>query len=129
MKPLLPSEVALCFLIGGAAIGYLEFLRPGAVAPGVAGMVLLMLGVARVSELPWSPIGVLLLLGGMVSLLLWRGTCWGILLLLLGARYLIGPEELRVRWPVAAGLTIPFGFLTAFLLGIAERARLHKSIL
>lgn len=129
MKLLLPSEVALCFLIGGAAIGYLEFLRPGTVVPGVAGMVLLMLGVARVSELPWNPIGALLLLGGMASLLLWRGTYWGIPLLLLGARYFIGPEELRVRWPLAAGLTVPFGFLTAYLLSIAERARLNKSIL
>lgn len=116
-------------MIGGALVGYVEFLRPGTVIAGVGGMVLLMLGVARVSALPWNPVGALLLAGGMAALLVWRGSWWGIPLLLLGARYLIGPEELRVRWPVAAGLTIPFGLLTAYLLSIAERARLNKSIL
>jgi membrane-bound serine protease (ClpP class) len=126
---LLPAEAALCFMIGGALVGYVEFLRPGTVIAGVGGMVLLMLGVARVSALPWNPVGALLLAGGMAALLVWRGSWWGIPLLLLGARYLIGPEELRVRWPVAAGLTIPFGLLTAYLLSIAERARLNKSIL
>jgi len=62
-------------------------------------------------------------------MLIWRGTWWGIPLLFLGARYLIAPEAMRVRWPVAVGLTVPFGLLTAYLLGIAERARLNKSIL
>ena len=94
---LLPSEIALIFLFGGAAIGYCEFLRPGTVAPGVAGMVLLMLGIARIRDLPWSPVGPLLLAAGMAVLLIWRGTWWGIPLLLLGARYLIEPEAMRVR--------------------------------
>lgn len=129
MRTLLPSEIALLFLIGGAAIGYCEFLRPGTVVPGVAGMVLLMLGIARVSDLPWSPMGALLLIAGMSAMLIWRGTWWGIPLLLLGARYLVAPEAMRVRWPVAAGLVIPFGILTAYLLGLAERARLNKSVL
>ena len=115
-------------LLGGALIGYLEFLRPGAVIPGVAGMVLLMLAIARFSSLPWSATGALLLTAGIAVLLLWRGTYWGIPILLLGARLLIGPEEQRVRWPVAIALVIPFGLLTSRLLAIAERARLNKSV-
>ncbi len=129
MRNLLPSEVALCFILGGAVIGYAEFLRPGTVIPGVAGMVLLMLGVARLSELPWSPIGAVLLLAGMAAMLIWRGSIWGIAFLLLGARLLITPQELRVRWPIAAALTVPFGLITAYFLSIAERARQAKSIL
>jgi len=129
LKLLLPSEIALCFLVSGAAIGYCEFLRPGTVAPGVAGMVLLMLGIARVSELPWSPIGALLMAAGTAALLFWRGAYWGIPLLLLGARYLIEPDAMRVRWTVAVGLIVPFGILTAYLLAIAEKARINKSIL
>ncbi|MBL8178508.1 MAG: hypothetical protein JNK48_27795 [Bryobacterales bacterium] len=127
MKLLLPSEIALLLVIAGATIGYIEFLRPGGVVPGVTGMVLLMLGIARLSDLPWSPAGALLLVAGMAVLLLRPGAWWGIPLLIAGARLLIGPEDLRVRWPVAA-LTIPFGFLTSFLLSIAERARLNKTL-
>lgn len=114
-------------LFGGALIGYIEFLRPGAVIPGVVGMVLTMLAIARFSNLPWSPTGALLLVTGMAALLIWRGAYWGIPLLFLGARLLIAPEEQRVRWPIAAATSIPFGLLTAYLLSIAERARLNKS--
>lgn len=116
-------------LLGGAVIGYVEFLRPGSVVPGVAGMVLVMLSIARFSNLPCSPAGALLLAAGMAVLLIWRGTCWGIPLLLLGARFLIAPEDQRVRWPIAAATSVPFGLLTAHLLAIAERARLNKSVL
>ena len=115
-------------LFGGAIIGYVEFLRPGSVIPGVAGMVLAMLAIARFSTLPWSPLGALLLAAGMAALLIWRGTWWGVPLLLLGSRFLIAPEEHRIRWSIAVATSIPFGLLTTYLLSIAERARLNKSI-
>lgn len=116
-------------LFGGALIGYLEFLRPGSVLPGVLGMVLIMLAIARLSNLPWSPTGALLLAAGIAALLIWRGAYWGVPLLLLGARLLITPEDQRIRWPIAAATAVPFGLLTARLLSIAERARINKSIL
>ncbi|MFN7937262.1 MAG: hypothetical protein U0R19_28310 [Bryobacteraceae bacterium] len=127
MRLLLPSEIALCMLFGGALIGYVEFLRPGTVIPGVAGMVLTMLAIARFSNLAWSAKGALLLAAGIAALLIWRGAWWGIPLLLLGARLLITPEEQRIRWIIAAATTIPFGLLTAYLLSISERARLNKT--
>jgi membrane-bound ClpP family serine protease len=114
-------------MLGGAVVGYVEFLRPGTVVAGVCGMVLLMLGVARLSELPWSGWGALVLLAGLAAMLVWRGSVWGVPLLFLGARWLIGPEELRVRWVFAAALALPFGLLTAWLLAIAEQARLNKA--
>ena len=116
-------------MLGGAVIGYAEFLRPGTIVAGVAGMVLLMLGVARLSQLPWSVAGVGTMLAGMGSLLLWRGSYWGVPLLVLGARWLIKDDEQRVRWVVASIVTIPFGVLTGYLLGIAERARANKLVL
>lgn len=126
MRGLLPSEVALLMMVGGAAIGYVELLRPGTVIAGVAGLVLLMLGVARLGELPWSGTGVALMLAGVAALLIWRGSYWGVPLLFFGARWMIGPEEQRVRWIAAGLMMLPFGMLTGWLLGIAERARLNK---
>ena len=115
-------------LFGGAIIGYVEFLRPGSVIPGVAGMVLAMLAIARFSTLPWSPLGALLLAAGMAALLIWRGTWWGVPLLLLGARFLIAPEEQRIRWLTAAVVTVPFGFITSYLMSVTETAIRNKFI-
>lgn len=59
-----PNVVTL-LLMGGALLLYIEFNQPGLVAPGVAGAICLVLALMGVQVLPFSWLGLLLLVGGL----------------------------------------------------------------
>ena len=130
-------NIALMLVVLGALGIYVEFSSPGLVAPGVAGVILALLGLTALSMLPISWLGAALTFVGMLFLVLEAKfathgilTAGGALALALGAVMLINTDvpELRVRWSTALGLTIPFALITSFLLSIAVRARRNRIV-
>lgn len=128
-------NIALILLVLGALGIYAEFSSPGLIAPGVAGVILVLLGLSALSVLPINWLGAALLI---VSLTLFvleaKFTSHGILGLggaismVLGAVMLVdGPiPEMRIHWGTAIGLALPFSAITMLLLTLAVRARRNK---
>jgi membrane-bound serine protease (ClpP class) len=128
-------NIALILLVIGALGIYAEFSSPGLIAPGVAGVILVLLGLSALSVLPINWLGVALL---MVSLTLFvleaKFTSHGVLglggavAMVLGAVMLVdGPiPEMRIHWGTAIGLALPFSAITLLLLTLAMRARHNK---
>jgi membrane-bound serine protease (ClpP class) len=130
-------NVGFILLIVGALGLYLEFNSPGLILPGVAGGILLLMGVSSLAVLPLSWVGVsLLLLGCTLFVLEAHFASHGVLgiggtvALILGALMLIdGPPEMQIRLVTALSVSIPFALITMFLLSLAIRARRNKSLM
>ena len=130
-------NVALLLVVLGALGIYMEFASPGLIAPGVAGTILFLLGLAALSLLPIDWLGAALMILGLVFFVLEAKfathgilNAGGAVALALGAVMLINTNvpELRIRWSTALGLAIPFALITSFLLSIALRARRSKIV-
>jgi membrane-bound serine protease (ClpP class) len=134
---LIDPNVAFLVLAVGALALYAEFNHPGAVLPGVVGMVFILLALFALNLLPVRYAAFTLILGAFVMFaleakfathgLLGLG---GIVLLTLGGFLLVdGPiPELRVKLWVALGISVPLGAITVFLMTIALRARRNKIV-
>ena len=130
-------NVGFILLIVGALGLYVEFNSPGLILPGVAGGILLLMGVSSLAVLPLSWVGVsLLLLGATLFVLEAHFASHGVLgsggtvALVLGALMLIdGPPEMRIHLVTALSVSIPFALITMFLLSLAIRARRNKSLM
>ncbi|HWC15804.1 MAG TPA: nodulation protein NfeD [Terriglobales bacterium] len=131
-----PNIAFLIFLIGAAAI-YAELNHPGAVIPGVIGLIFVVLAVFALNLLPLRFAGVALILTAFVLFALEAkfGThgalgVGGIAVMILGALLLVdGPiPQMRIRLLTAVSVSIPFGLLTIFLVNIAVRARKNKVV-
>jgi membrane-bound serine protease (ClpP class) len=128
-------NIALILLVLGALGVYVEFSSPGLVAPGVAGGILVLLGLSAFSVLPINWLGAALLILALTLFVLEAkmashgilGT-GGAVAMALGAVLLVeGPiPELRIRWTTAIGLTLPFALITVFLVSLILRARAAK---
>jgi membrane-bound serine protease (ClpP class) len=130
-------NIALMLLVLGALGIYVEFSSPGFVAPGVAGAILVLLGLTALSIFPINWLGAALIILGLSFFVLEAKfvthgvlTTGGAVALALGAVMLIDTSvpELRVRWSTALGLAIPFALITSFLLTVAMRARHNKVV-
>lgn len=132
-------NVALLLLVLGALGVYAEFSAPGMVVPGVVGAVLILLGLTALSVFPIDWLGAGLMALALIFFVLEaKFTTHGVLTvggaaaMLLGALMLIDtgatgvPDMLRIHWPTALALTVPFALITSFLLSIAMRARRNK---
>ncbi|MDP2997057.1 MAG: nodulation protein NfeD [Bryobacterales bacterium] len=127
-------NIAFILLVVGALGLYVEFSHPGLIAPGVAGAILLLLGLSALSVLPISIAGVALLVLALVLFALEaKFASHGILggggavAMVLGALLLVeGPPELRIRFSTAIAVTLPFAAITIFLLSLVVRARAGK---
>jgi membrane-bound serine protease (ClpP class) len=128
-------NVALILLVLGALGIYLEFTNPGLIAPGVAGAILLLLGLSALSLLPINWLGAALLVVALAAFVLEAKfathgilAIGGAIAMVLGAVMLVnGPiPEMRVHWQIALGLALPFSAITVFLLSLAMRARRNK---
>jgi len=130
-------NVGFILLIVGALGLYVEFNSPGLILPGVAGGILLLMGVSSLAVLPLSWVGVsLLLLGAALFVLEAHFASHGVLgaggtvALVLGALMLIdGPPEMKIHLVTALSVAIPFALITTFLLSLAVRARRNKSLM
>lgn len=130
MGPIRDPNLAVASVILGLLIGYVELLRPGIVVFGVAGLVLVMLGIASLSTQPVHAPSLLLIVVSFVLLYLdARFRLYGVGGVLAAAAL---AASLRfgfrgsVSWVVAICLSVPYVWITDWLLGLALRARANK---
>lgn len=136
LLPFVDPSLALLILALGAAGVYIEFTNPGLVFPGVAGGILLILGLMALSLLPINVAGVALtvLALGLFVLEAFTPTngilaTGGIIAMVLGLVILVDTDvpELQVGWFSAIGITLPFAAISVFLLQLAIRSFRLKS--
>jgi membrane-bound serine protease (ClpP class) len=127
-------NIAFILLILGALGIYAEFSSPGLIFPGVAGGILVLLGLSALSVLPINWAGAALLLLSFTFFVLEAkftshgvlGT-GGVVAMILGSLLLVdGPPEMRIRVSTALAVTLPFAAITLFLVSLAVRARAQR---
>jgi membrane-bound ClpP family serine protease len=124
----LSPDFAFVLIITGLLGICAEFLRPGAIAPGVLGAMAALYGIAALLEHPmdWRGAALLLLappLFGAEALFATRG----LLGLAGGVCMLAGALILKIHLATALATTIPFSVILTVLFSIAIRARRNKS--
>lgn len=131
-----PNTAFLVLIVGALAI-YFEFNHPGAVIPGVIGIIFVVLAVFALNLLPLRFAGVALIITAFVLFALEAkfGThgalgLGGTAVLILGALLLVdGPiPQMRIKLLTAVAVSVPFGLITMFLVDIAVRARRNKVV-
>jgi membrane-bound serine protease (ClpP class) len=128
-------NMGFILLVLGALGIYVEFQAPGLIFPGVAGGILLLLGLSSLAVLPINWAGAaLLVLAGCLFVLEAKFASHGILgtggavAMVLGSVFLInGPPELRIRLSTALAVSLPFALITMFLVTLVIRARAYPS--
>lgn len=137
LEVLMDPNISFLILIIGAAAIYFEFNHPGAVIPGVVGIIFVVLAIFALNLLPLRFAGVALIITAFILFALeakfaTHGALGvgGIVTLILGALLLVdGPiPQMRIHWITALAVSIPFGLLTIFLVNIAVRARRGKVV-
>jgi membrane-bound serine protease (ClpP class) len=130
-------NIGFILLVVGALGVYVEFSSPGLIFPGVAGGILVLLGLSSLSVLPINWVGAaLLLLGVSLFVLEAKFASHGILgiggtvAMVLGAMLLVnGPPEMRIHLVTALSVSIPFALITMFLVTLVIRARANKAVM
>ena len=134
---LMDPNIAFLLLAIGALALYVEFNHPGAVVPGTVGVVFILLAVFALNLLPTRFAALGLILGAFAlfaaeAKFASHGvlTIGGIALLTLGGLLLVDAPipEMRVHLWTALAVSIPLGFITAFLMSIALKARRNKVV-
>jgi len=134
---LMDPNIAFLVLAVGALALYAEFNHPGAIVPGVVGVIFILLTLFALNLLPvryasLALIALAFILFALESQIASHGvlTIGGIAALTLGGVLLVdGPiPEMRVSPAVALAVSLPFGLITAFLMTIALRARRNKIV-
>jgi membrane-bound serine protease (ClpP class) len=134
---LLDPNIAFLVLAVGALALYAEFNHPGAIVPGVVGVVFILLALFALNLLPTRYAAFTLIIAAFVLFALeakfaTHGVLGlgGIALLTLGGLLLVdGPiPQMRVSIWTALGVSVPLGAITVFLMTIALRARHAKVV-
>jgi membrane-bound serine protease (ClpP class) len=134
---LMDPNISFILLAIGALALYAEFNHPGAVVPGVVGVIFILLAVFALNLLPTRFAAFALIVAAFALFALEAKfathgvlTIGGIVALTLGALLLVdGPiPEMRVHLYTALAVSVPLGLITAFLMSIALRARRNKVV-
>jgi membrane-bound serine protease (ClpP class) len=134
---LMDPNISFILLAIGALALYAEFNHPGAVLPGVVGVIFILLAIFALNLLPTRYAALALILAAFVLFALEAKfvshgvlTIGGIVALTLGGLLLVdGPiPQMRVHLYTALAVSIPLGLITAFLMSIALRARRNKVV-
>jgi membrane-bound serine protease (ClpP class) len=134
---LMDPNIAFLVLAIGCLSLYAEFNHPGAIIPGVVGVIFILLTLFALNLLPTryaslALIALAFVLFALEAKFVSHGilTIGGIVSLTLGGLLLVdGPiPEMRVKLVVALAVSLPFGLITAFLMSIAWRARRNKVV-
>src|SRR5579884_337264 len=134
---LMDPNISFILLAIGALALYAEFNHPGAVLPGVVGIIFILLASFALNLLPTRYAALALIVAAFVLFALEAKfvthgvlTVGGIVALTLGALMLVdGPiPQMRVHLYTALAVSIPLGLITAFLMSIAVRARRNKVV-
>lgn len=127
-----PNVAFILFSLGMLAL-WAEFNHPGAILPGVVGLISILLAVFALNILPTRFAALILLVAafGLFALeakLASHGVLGigGVICMVIGALLLVdGPiPELRVSLLTALAVSIPFGIIAVFLMSLVIRA--HK---
>ncbi|HVG25843.1 MAG TPA: nodulation protein NfeD [Thermoanaerobaculia bacterium] len=131
---LMDPNVAFILLALGALALWAEFNHPGAILPGVVGLIAIVLAVIALNLLPTRFAAFALILAAFVLFALEaKFTSYGILgaggviCMILGALMLVdGPiPEMRVNLVTALAVSVPLGIIAVFLMTLVLRARKH----
>lgn len=131
------ASLAFALLAIGVLLLYVEFTHPGVIAPGVAGLVLVVVSLFSLSLLPinWAGAGLLILaliLFGLEFKFHSHGVLalGGVAAMALGAIMLVDAPipQMRVGWSVALGVALGFGAISMMLLELVLRARRHRVV-
>jgi len=134
---LMDPNIAFILLAIGALALYAEFNHPGAVVPGTVGIVFILIAAFALNLLPtrFAALGLILAAFALFAAeakFASHGvlTVGGITLLTLGGLLLVDSPipEMRVHLLTALAVSIPLGLITAFLMGIALKARRNKMV-
>ena len=134
---LMDPNIAFILLAIGALALYAEFNHPGAVVPGTVGIVFILIAAFALNLLPtrFAALGLILAAFALFAAeakFASHGvlTVGGITLLTLGGLLLVDSPipEMRVHLLTALAVSIPLGFITAFLMSIALKARRNKRV-
>jgi membrane-bound serine protease (ClpP class) len=135
LLPLTDPGLALIVLVLGVLGVYVEFAHPGLIFPGVAGGVMVLVGLMALSFLPINWAGAALIAFGvsclaMEAFVVSHGVLaiGGIAAMALGIVMLVDTDvpELSIGWGVALAIVVPFALITVFLLQLAVRAFRNK---
>ena len=125
-------NIALGLLLLGGLLLYVEISTPGLILPGVAGAILVLVGLSAFSVLPVTWTGTLLMVLAVLLFILEAKVAshgvlglGGLVAMVLGATLLIDSPlpALRIHPSAAFGLTVPFGLILLFLVTLVIRAR------
>ena len=131
-----PNIAFLLFALGGLAI-FAELNHPGAVLPGVVGVISILLALFALNLLPTRYASLALLLAAFALFALeakfaTHGVLGigGIVCMIFGALFLVdGPiPEMRVRFITAAVVSVPIGVIAIFLMTLVLRARRNRIV-
>lgn len=131
-----PNIAFILFALGAMAI-WAEFNHPGAVIPGVVGLIAILLAVFALNLLPTRYAALALLLAAFVLFALeakfaTHGVLGigGVICMVIGALFLVdGPiPEMRVHIFTALSVSIPLGVIAIFLMGLVLRARKNRVV-
>ena len=134
---ILDPNIAFILLAIGALALYAEFNHPGAVVPGVVGVVFILLAVFALNLLPVRFAAVVLILTSFALFVLEAKfsthgvlTIGGIATMVLGGLLLVDAPipEMQVRFATALAVSFPLGIITVFLMRIALKARANKVV-
>jgi membrane-bound serine protease (ClpP class) len=130
-------NMAFILLAVGALALYIEFNHPGAVVPGLVGVISILLAAFAFNLLPTRFAAVVLIFASFVFFALEAKftthgvlAIGGIVTLTLGALMLVDAPipEMRVHLLTALAVSIPLGVITVFLMSIAVKARANKVV-
>jgi membrane-bound serine protease (ClpP class) len=129
-----PNVAFILFALGGLAL-WAEFNHPGAVLPGVVGLISIILAAFALNLLPtrFAALGLLLaafLLFALEAKFATHGVLGigGVISMIIGALFLVdGPiPEMRVHLLTALSVSIPLGVIAIFLMGLVLKARRNR---
>lgn len=132
---LMDPNMAFIILVIGVLALYVEFNHPGAVLPGVVGMICILLAIFALNILPIRYAALALILAAFLLFALEakfqsHGVlgAGGVVAMVIGALLLVdGPiPEMRVRLLTALAVSVPFGVITVFLMSLALKAHRLK---
>ena len=131
LRHIIDPNIAFILLALGALGLYIEFTHPGLIVPGVAGAIMLVLGMFALSLLPINWTGALLIVLAFVFFVLEAKfmthgvlAAGGIAAMVIGALILINAPvpEMKVKLTTALSVAIPLGVITTLLLRLAIQA-------
>lgn len=129
-----PNVAFILFALGALGI-WAEFNHPGAILPGVVGLISILLAVFALNILPTRFAAVALIIAAFVLFVLEAKFAshgilgaGGVIAMFIGGLLLIDSPvpELRVHWITSLAVSLPFGVIVVFLMTLVLKSRHFK---